>query len=206
MDRSDPAFQRFRRRSSGWAMDGEQRPTKREVFLTFLQEGWVSLHLDARRMGVVLPSSLSPEPHLVLQYGRNMPIPIPDLEITDGGVGATLSFSRAPHRTFVPWTSVYAVACTDGRGVLYEEDVPPEVSLFVAGDHEAGRREGAINGPSNATIPLAPGARPTPRTAAHLRSVPAEDQPVEVAVAPETPDDAPAASQRRKRPQLRLVK
>src|SRR4029453_12034828 len=82
------------------------------------------------RTGVVVPQAFSAEPHLVLQYGRNMPIPIPDLEVTDDGVSATLSFSRAPHRTHVPWSSVYVVACTDGRGILYYEDVPQEVSLM----------------------------------------------------------------------------
>ena len=60
----------------------------------------------------------------MLQYGHDLPIPIPDLEVDDYGVRATLSFSRAAHLTVVPWSAVYVVACDDGRGVLYSEDVP----------------------------------------------------------------------------------
>ena len=68
----------------------------------------------------------------MLQYGHDLPIPIPDLEVDDYGVRATLSFSRAAHRTVVPWSAVYVVACDDGRGVLYSEDVPPDVTVIAA--------------------------------------------------------------------------
>src|SRR5688572_13439701 len=105
-------------------MQPEERPSKRDAFLAFLAEGWVSIHLDARRPGVRVPEVLGENRHLVLQYGRNMPISIPDLEVSEEGVSATLSFSRTAHKTHVPWSAVYIVACTDGRGVLYYEDVP----------------------------------------------------------------------------------
>jgi hypothetical protein len=44
-------------------------------------------------------------------------------------VSATLSFSRIPHRTYVPWSAVYAVTCTNGCGVLYRDDIPADVAL-----------------------------------------------------------------------------
>ena len=47
----------------------------------------------------------------MLQYGHDLPIPIPDLEVDDYGVRATLSFSRTAHLTVVPWSAVYVVAC-----------------------------------------------------------------------------------------------
>jgi len=78
---------------------------------------------------VVVPAPFSSQAHLVLQYGRNMPIPIDALEVTDAGVSATLSFSRVPHRTYVPWSAVYAVTSTNGCGALYQEDIPPDVAL-----------------------------------------------------------------------------
>lgn len=112
-------------------MNPEERPSKRDAFLAFFGEGWVSIHLDARREGVEVPSEFADNRHLVLQYGQNMPIPIPDLSVNDKGVSATLSFSRTPYRTFVPWSAVYIVACTDGRGILYYEDVPEDVSLVA---------------------------------------------------------------------------
>jgi stringent starvation protein B len=189
-------------------MNPDERPSKRDAFTAFLREGWVSLHLDARRTGVIVPPSFATEPHLVLQYGRNMPIPIPDLEVTDEGVSATLSFSRAPHRTHVPWSSVYVVACTDGRGILYYEDVPQEVSLMPP--------PGAV---AVKPAPLAPSpadqaqrddddddeelADDAPRELRRLRSVPADvdarDEPTEVELTVPPP-------RRKRRPQLRLVK
>lgn len=159
-------------------MNPDERPSKRDAFQAFLAEGWVSLHLDARREGVEVPPSFEGHAHLVLQYGRDMPIPIPDLEVTEAGVTATLSFSRAPHRTYVPWSAVYVVGCTDGRAFIYAEDVPEGVSLFTAPAPEAADGEAAE-------------ARP------RLKSIPAEADLTDLADAP---------SKRRKRPQLRLVK
>jgi hypothetical protein len=52
------------------------------------------------------PADLTPFPAVVLRYGLDMPKPIPDLEITDEGIRATLSFSNAPIKTFVPWDAV----------------------------------------------------------------------------------------------------
>src|SRR3954465_12943575 len=112
-------------------MKPEERPTKRDAFLSFLGEGWGSVHLDARRGGVKVPDELAGNRHLVLQYGRSMPIPIPDLRVDEEGVPAPLSFSRIPNQTFIPWSAVYIVACTDGRGVLYDEDVPKDLSLLA---------------------------------------------------------------------------
>ena len=116
-------------------MRSPERPSKHEAFLALLQEGWTSLHLDARRPGVIVPPHLRAEPHLVLQYGHDLPIPIPDLEVDEHGVRATLSFSKNPQRTFVPWTAVYVVTCNDGRGVLYHEDVPEDVSIIATHPH-----------------------------------------------------------------------
>jgi stringent starvation protein B len=183
-------------------MNSGERPSKRDAFTAFLREGWVSLHLDARRAGVQVPQAFATEPHLVLQYGRNMPIPIPDLEVTDDGVTATLSFSRAPHRTHVPWSSVYVVACTDGRGILYYEDVPQEVSLMPPPGAAAARPAVAT---AQAEQPeeeeLSDGV---PSEVRRLRSVPADVDAREDHT--EVDDLTAPAARRRRRPQLRLVK
>jgi len=177
-------------------MDGSERSSKQEAFLSLLSEGWVALHLDARRPGVVVPAPFSSQAQLVLQYGRNMPIPIPDLEVTAAGVSATLSFSRVPHRTYVPWSAVFAVTCTNGCGALYREDVPRELCLFHQGD------EGGLP-------PLAArmneGAQALPVDEPWLHSVPlvAEDTEEEIE------SDGMlmrAPARRRRRPQLRVVK
>jgi stringent starvation protein B len=175
-------------------MSSSERPSKQQAFLALLREGWTSLHLDARRPGVIVPEQLRGEPHLVLQYGHDLPIPIPDLEIDEYGVHATLSFSRAAHRTVVPWSAVYVVACDDGRGVLYSEDVPPDVTVIAAratSDAAPPELETEVE-PEEIAMPVA--------RQSLLRSVPAD------AAAATADFDAPLAARRRRRPQLRLVK
>lgn len=65
----------------------------------------VFVALDGGAPGVVLPEHLLGE-QVVLDYNLNAAIPIPDLEATEEGIRATLSFSREPFTTFVPWTAV----------------------------------------------------------------------------------------------------
>jgi stringent starvation protein B len=173
-------------------MDQSDKPPKQETFLSLLKEGWVSLHLDARSEGVVVPAPFSSQPHLALQYGYNMPIPIEDLEVTPAGVSASLSFSRIPHRTYVPWSAVYLITSTNGTGVLYQEDVPADVALSLVGEREK-------------TNPLPQPAspnpqRPTPSVMLH-------------ALPNESIEDTAAEglamlvhSRKRRRPQLRLIK
>jgi stringent starvation protein B len=211
-------------------MNPDERPSKRDAFNAFFGEGWVSIHLDARRDGVKVPEEHTSNRHLVLQYGQNMPIPIPDLRVDDQGITATLSFSRTPHRTFVPWTAVYIVACNDGRGILYYEDVPEDVSFFArpidsktgeplgatvldpasptsieAGDDSAADDEGdtEVETEGETETPPAKRKRPTKRERL-LKSVPADPPSNEPGAEKEEP--VPAATRRRKRPQLRVVK
>jgi stringent starvation protein B len=113
-------------------MGSSDRASKQQAFLTLLQEGWTSLHLDARREGVIVPAHLKGEAHLVLQYGNDLPIPITDLIVDEEGVRATLSFSRTPQPTRVPWSAVYVIANEDGRGVLYNEDIPRDVAVVAS--------------------------------------------------------------------------
>src|SRR6185437_5138005 len=164
-------------------MSNPERPPKPQAFLALLREGWTSLHLDARRPGVILPEGFRGEAHLVLQYGHDLPIPIPDLDVDDYGVRATLSFSGNPQLTMIPWSAVYAVVSTDGRGVLYEEDVPGDVSVMATSE--------AVEAPPEEMAAVEGGM---PRAARALRSIPAH---------PDAGLEEPLAARRRKRPQLR---
>lgn len=169
-------------------MDQSDKPPKQETFLSLLKEGWVSLHLDARSEGVVVPAPFSSQPHLALQYGYNMPIPIEDLEITPAGVSASLSFSRIPHRTYVPWSAVYLITSTNGTGVLYQEDVPADVALSLVGDRENPQ-------PLTESSP-----RPTPSVTLHALPNDADEDTAAEGLA------MMVHSRKRRRPQLRLVK
>jgi stringent starvation protein B len=177
-------------------MSSTERPSKQQAFSALLKEGWTSLHLDARRAGVLVPDSFGNEAHLILQYGHDLPIPIPDLEIDEDSVRATLSFSRTAHRTVVPWAAVYAVTGVDGRGVLFAEDVPSDVSVIAAPVPDT---DGATDGAMGDDLPVDM-IQPTPAPAVRrLQAVPAHAEP-----APELL--GPLVARRRKRPQLRLVK
>jgi stringent starvation protein B len=172
--------------------------------MAFLGEGWVSVHLDARREGVKLPDELTDTRHLVLQYGRNMPIPIPDLKVGEDGISATLSFARTPHQTFVPWSAIYIVSCTDGRGILYYEDVPEDVSVAVRSPD--GETAGVPGGDADLEEVAPPGemteADTEPVRAPFLRSVPTDPNDAD----PDPRPERAAPVRRRRRPQLKVVK
>jgi stringent starvation protein B len=174
-------------------MDESQRPSKKDAFLALLHAGWASLHLDARWPGVVVPAPFSSQAHLVLQYGRTMPIPITDLEVTDEGISATLSFSRVPHRTYVPWTAVYAISCTNGCGVLYREDVPDEITVGAPADG------GLIGLPWKRKTFRKPAGYEFRDEVPALRSVPIDEEMGTATLAMHL-------HSRRRRPQLRVVK
>jgi hypothetical protein len=105
-----------------------QLPPKKEVALTLLEGPSLFVHLDPRRASVLVPKWFAGQSQLVLQVGLNMAIPIPDLKVDDTGITCTLSFNRAPFWCRLPWSSIYALVGEDGRGMVWPDDVPPEVA------------------------------------------------------------------------------
>lgn len=103
-------------------------PPKKDVAIALLEGPSVFVHLDPRRPGVVVPKWFIGQPQLVLQVGLNMAIPIPDLKVDDDGVSCTLSFSRTPFWCSIPWSAVYALVGENGRGMVWQDDVPPELA------------------------------------------------------------------------------
>ena len=187
-----------------------ERPPKQQAFLALLKEGSTSLHLDARRPGVVVPDAFRQEAHLMLQYGYDLAISIPDLEVDEYGVRATLSFSRTPHLTVIPWTAVYAIASVDGRGVLYPEDVPGDVSVMSGA--EPGEAAEASQ-PVSAEVAAMGGDKTGKGTGVpegsirRLQSIPAHPEAAHPEAELAQAELAqPLAARRRRRPQLRLVK
>ncbi len=110
-------------------VDGPRNlPSKKDVVLALLQGPSVFVHLDPRKKGVVVPANFRKQPQLVLQIGLNMAVSIPDLRVDDEGVSCTLSFSRSPFWCVLPWTAIYALVSEDGPGMVWPDDVPPEVA------------------------------------------------------------------------------
>lgn len=110
----------------GWGM--AELPPKPDVMNALLQGPSVYVHLDPRREGVIVPQWFKKQTQLVLQLGLNMAVPIPDLEVGAEGISCTLSFNRQPHWCVMPWGAVYALVGEDGRGMIWPDDVPPELA------------------------------------------------------------------------------
>ncbi|HKO91190.1 MAG TPA: ClpXP protease specificity-enhancing factor SspB [Polyangiaceae bacterium] len=113
-------------------------PQKKAVALDLLERTSLFVHLDPRRPGVIVPLVFGKQPQLVLQIGLNMAIAIPDLEVNDTGISCTLSFNRRPHLCRLPWSAIYALIGQEGGGMVWPEDVPPEV---VAQQRSASKKE-----------------------------------------------------------------
>lgn len=110
----------------------QELPPKKDVALFLLQRSSVFVHLDPRSDDVIVPAGFKREPRLVLQIGHNMAVPIPDLTVGEDGWSGTLSFRRVPFRCVVPWTAVFAMVGQDGQGVVWPDDVPPELAQPAA--------------------------------------------------------------------------
>ena len=165
-------------------------PGKKETLLAYLGRGIAMLHLDARRPGVIVPPQYAADAHLRLnlsyRYG------IPDLEISEERVRATLSFGGRPFRCILPWASVFGITANGtGDGQVWPEDLPVEVHTVA--HRFAGQRGG--ESPSAPAHP-APQARGRPALSAvdgGLKEAPREDPP-------------PAPEGTPKQPRLRLVR
>src|SRR3954467_15021106 len=122
-------------------------PDKRQTLLHFLERGVTMVHLDARKDGVVVPSQYAQEPHLRLNlsYRYN----IPDLEMNDRRVQATLSFGGSPFRCVLPWTSIFGITSHAGEGQVWPEDLPGEVMEGIATRRES---KGSASGPARPSL------------------------------------------------------
>ena len=112
-------------------------PPKLDVARYLLAQGSVFVHLDPRMDTVAVPQWYRSEPQLVLQIGFDMPVPIRDLEVDADGVYGTLSFNRTPFTCEIPWEAVFALAGDDGRGMVWPDSMPHEISEEI--EREAGR-------------------------------------------------------------------
>ena len=108
--------------------------------LALLERASVYIHLDPRHEGVRVPAWFKKQPQLVLQVGLNMAVPIRDLAVDDDAVSGTLSFSRSPFFCYIPWKTVFALVGEDSRGMVWPEDIPPEVVAQVADQKRAAQK------------------------------------------------------------------
>jgi stringent starvation protein B len=84
----------------------------------------VGVHFAGMKEDVRLPEHVR-KISVLLEYGWDMPNPIPDLMFDATGIFATLSFGGSPFKTFVPWDAVFAI--TDkatGHGIVWPSEIP----------------------------------------------------------------------------------
>jgi len=158
-------------------------PTKKETLLAYLARGIAMVHLDARRPGVVVPPQYAMDAHLRLnlsyRYG------IPDFDVSDERIQATLSFGGRSFRCILPWASVFGITSHGtGDGQVWPEDLPVEVVHTMSERGAAQKREqpapsrpslSAVQGELREEAPKEPhqAQQPAPDTGArrHLRLV-----------------------------------
>jgi len=136
-------------------MQPTRLPKKKDVALALLEQASVFVHLDPRTDKVSVPAWLKRQPQLVLQIGLNMAIPIPDLEVDEAGLSCTLSFNRAPHHCQIPWNAVFALVGDNGRGMVWPDDVPPEVAAEAEKQAKAAQTKAKL-----ASVPTAAAEAP----------------------------------------------
>ena len=137
--------------------------------LALLERAEARVHLDARREGVRLPARFLSEAHLRLDYGYGFAPPIPDLTIDDDGIHATLSFSRVPFPTFIPWTAVYVIADFEGNGAVWQDDIPADLPVEKSPpDGGSGDGGGGSGGQASPTAKPEP---PPKKRPGHLKLV-----------------------------------
>jgi stringent starvation protein B len=121
-------------------MQPTRLPRKKDVALQLLEQATVFVHLDPRPEAVRVPPWFKRQPQLVLQVGLNMAVPIPDLEVDDEGLSCTLSFNRSPFLCVIPWASVFALVDENRQGMVWPDDVPPELAAQAAQAKQAQAR------------------------------------------------------------------
>ena len=158
-------------------------PSKKQTLLQYLQRGVTMVHLDARRPGVIVPPQYAGDPHLRLNLSYRYSIP--DFEIDDRRIQATLSFSGASFQCVLPWESIFGITSHAGDGQVWPEDLPTEV-MQTLGRPERPAQPRAAERPVLMTVPR--DARPADRPGAGTR------------------DDGPSSGEAPRRPHLRLVR
>jgi stringent starvation protein B len=147
------------------------QPSKKDVMLALLERAEARVHLDARRPGVQLPDRFLGEAHLRLDYAYGFTPPIPDLQVDDDGIRATLSFGHQPFATVVPWSAVYLITDFDGNGAVWQEDLPADLMASMPATAEPSQptSEQAPEPASSTPTPPAPATK-KPRPS-HLKLV-----------------------------------
>jgi stringent starvation protein B len=191
-------------------------PGKKQTLLGYLSRGIAMVHLDARRPGVVVPPEYEGEAHLRLNLSYRFQIP--DLEVGERGVQATLSFRGRHFRCTLPWTAVFGITSqVTGDGQVWPEDLPGEVANHLSTQKREDQDQlpsaqqptaPAAVEPRLAAAPDEPEARLERRARGRLAAVEPIDstEPTGDQAGDEPPPEGGSPGQGPKRGHLRLVR
>jgi stringent starvation protein B len=143
---------------------------KRRLFEQLLDHGIATLHLDPRKPDVQVPQKFVAQDMLLLNFSYRYNLA--DFRFDDREVVGTLTFQGAPFRCVVPWTAVFAMTNPAREGLVWEEDLPPEVR--VAAQTEADDAQSGTNKPR---------AKAQPRLRSVQAAAESVDAPAEPALA-----------------------
>ncbi len=140
---------------------------KHQRLVELLDRGMVMIHLDARRRGVRVPPAHADNPALALNLSFRFGIP--DLEIDEDGVSASLSFSGTRFHCNLPWSALFAMRShTDDTFHVWSADIPEELLVRAqeyarqisdhamhetASDHVSEKEEGEDEPPAEDELP-----------------------------------------------------
>jgi stringent starvation protein B len=131
-------------------------PSKRQTLLQYLQRGVTMVHLDARRAGVIVPPQYTGDAHLRLNLSYRYAIP--DFQIDERRIQATLSFSGAPFQCILPWESIFGITSHAGDGQVWPEDLPTEVMQTLSRPEQAPQQPVRRERPGLSAVPREPQA------------------------------------------------
>lgn len=172
--------------------------TKQKNLLELLQEGTVMLFLDARYEGVEVPERLRQDPGLRLNV--DYAFKIPDFEVGEDAVIATLSFSQKPYRCVIPMEAIWQMmSLSTKKMAVFPVSFPKEMIrelLLTQTELPEGMRE--------ILEEVAKAPRPTPKILSEAKETKSPFSVVPAEPSEETPPETPPTPP--KRGHLKLVK
>ncbi len=89
----------------------------------------VDVHFQTGFPGVVIPAHAANGPVQMLQYGLDLNVPIPDLDLRRDGVSATMLFRDGGFLTYIPWGAIFAIFAAGSQdGYVWSQDEPAPAS------------------------------------------------------------------------------
>lgn len=173
---------------------------KKKTLLSYLTRGVAMIHLDARRPGVLVPDKFVHDAHLRLNVSYRYSIP--DFDVSEERVQATLSFGGVPFQCNVPWEAIFGITShATGDGQVWPEDLPTEVVRSLAD------KDDPASGPERLPQPAAPQRKPRPSLVAVDGAAPEQrEEAPELKALPEPQQGPRPDGEPPRRGHLRLVR